>query len=80
VREPEEYAQVHATGAVLIPLGEVADRAGEFPTDRPFYVICRSGARSGRAVEFLRSFDLDAVNVAGGILAWMDADLPTEHG
>lgn len=80
VREPDEFADVRAAGAVLVPLGEVPDRVDEFPAAGTFYVICRSGARSGRAVEFLRANGLDAVNVAGGTLAWVDADLPVERG
>src|SRR5690606_16861514 len=49
VRMPDEYAAGHVPGAVLMPLPEVPDRAGELPSDVPVYVICRSGARSQRA-------------------------------
>jgi len=35
-------------------------------------VICKSGGRSARAVEFLRGQGIDAVNVAGGTLAWLE--------
>ena len=31
VREPHEYEEVHVPGAVLIPLGQVADRVDELP-------------------------------------------------
>ncbi|HEX9992833.1 MAG TPA: rhodanese-like domain-containing protein [Acidimicrobiales bacterium] len=73
VRQPDEYRDDgHIAGAHLVPLGEVADRAAEVPTDRPVYVICRSGARSARAVQFLRAQGVDAVNVTGGMLAWAD--------
>lgn len=77
VREPDEYAEVHAAGATLIPLGELPARAGEVPTSGTVYVICRSGARSARAVAFLREAGVDAVNVGGGTLAWVEAGLPT---
>lgn len=80
VREPAEYDEVHAVGARLVPLGEVLDRAGELPTDGPVYLICRSGARSARAAEALRARGIDAVNVAGGTLAWVDAGLPVASG
>ena len=80
VRQPDEYHEVHVPGAVLVPLGELADRVGELPTDRPVLVICRSGARSARAVAFLRETGVDATNVAGGTLAWLEAGLPTASG
>ena len=80
VRQPDEYAEVHAPGVTLVPLGEVPDRVGELPTDTTVYVVCRSGGRSGKATEFLVAQGIDAVNVAGGMLAWEDAGLPTESG
>lgn len=80
VRQPDEYEQGHAPGAHLVPLGEVPARVGEFPTDRTFYVICRSGGRSARAVEHLRANGVDAVNVAGGMLAWVEAGNAVEQG
>lgn len=80
VRQPDEYHEVHVPGAVLVPLGEVPARLGEFPTDVAVYVICRSGARSARAVEHLRGNGVDATNVAGGTLAWLEAGLPAASG
>lgn len=73
VRMPDEYAEARVPGAVLVPLPDVPDRVDELPRDVPVYVICRSGARSQRASEFLRPLGIDARNVAGGTLAWIDA-------
>jgi rhodanese-related sulfurtransferase/molybdopterin-guanine dinucleotide biosynthesis protein A len=80
VREPDEHEEARVPGAVLLPLGQVAERAGEVPTDRTVYVICARGGRSAKAVEHLRAQGIDAVNVAGGTLAWIDAGLPTDRG
>jgi rhodanese-related sulfurtransferase len=80
VRETNEYEEFRATGAVLVPMSEIADRLAELPRDRTLYLICRSGARSMRVGEFLASEGFDVVNVAGGTLAWVDAGLPLEHG
>lgn len=80
VREPDEFEEVHAQGAVLIPLGEVPARLDEVPRGVPVYVICRSGARSQRVAELLMANGVDARNVAGGTLAWVEAGLPVEHG
>jgi rhodanese-related sulfurtransferase len=74
VRQPDEYGEGHVPGALLIPLDEVPARAGELPTDTEILVICRSGARSHRAAEFLiDQRQLPALNVAGGTLAWIES-------
>jgi rhodanese-related sulfurtransferase len=80
VREPDEWEEFRAPGATLLPLGEVPERLDEVPTDGPVYVICRSGARSAKAAELLRATGVDAVNVAGGTLAWREAGNPVESG
>lgn len=79
VREQNEYDEAHIPGSRLLPLSEFAERYQELPKDRPLIMQCRSGARSGRATEFLLGNGYrEVVNLAGGILAWEDADLPTE--
>lgn len=80
VRETDELQQARVPGVVHIPLGEVVDRTGEVPTEGTVYVICARGARSATAVEHYRANGIDAVNVAGGTIAWVDAGLPTESG
>lgn len=77
VREVHEFAQVHAVGAVNVPLGEIMT-AEIGPSPDPVYVICRSGARSARAVEVLVLRGIEAVNVEGGTEAWLQAGLPAE--
>jgi rhodanese-related sulfurtransferase len=80
VREVHEWVQVRVPGVRLIPLGELPHRAGEIPEADVVYVICRSGARSRRACEMLMTTGAQAVNVAGGTLAWVDSGRPTESG
>jgi rhodanese-related sulfurtransferase len=71
VRRRDEYEEFHVPGAVLIPLDELPDRLGELPPVSPLYIICRTGHRSGIAAEFLAEQQIEAINVAGGSLAWM---------
>jgi rhodanese-related sulfurtransferase len=71
VREPDEYAAGHAPGVVLHPMGELPAVWPELPTDRTVLCICRTGARSASATEFLRHQGIDAVNLEGGMQAWM---------
>lgn len=80
VRETDEWEEFRVPGATLVPLIEVPDRVGELPTDETIYIVCRSGGRSAKAVAFLRSQGLDAVNVAGGSLAWAEAGNPVDSG
>jgi rhodanese-related sulfurtransferase len=71
VREPAEFAEARVPGAVLVPLGTVPECVDAFLEASPTYVICRSGARSLQACEYLAERGADVVNVAGGTMAWM---------
>lgn len=72
VREPHEYKICNINGH-LIPLNDLPKRVGELDRDKETVVHCRSGARSARAVGFLRQAGFQNVrNLAGGILAWAD--------
>jgi rhodanese-related sulfurtransferase len=76
VREQHEWDEVHATGAQHLPLGELPQRVGELPGG-PLMFICRSGARSARAADWVLGQGRDTTNVAGGTDAWVVAGLPT---
>jgi rhodanese-related sulfurtransferase len=78
VREADEWAAGHAPEATLAPLASVPDRAATLPRDRVIVAVCRSGARSGRATEYLRAQGLDVVNLGGGMKAWAAAGYPVE--
>jgi rhodanese-related sulfurtransferase len=78
VREPDEYAAIHAPNAKLIPLGEIGQRLKELEAykDKPIVVMCRSGRRSAKAVALLQEAGFTRVsNVQGGIQAWEQAGL-----
>jgi rhodanese-related sulfurtransferase len=81
VREANEFEEVRAPGAVLVPMSAFAARAGELPAGRPLMVVCHLGGRSAAAAGFLiRSGRTDVVNVRGGMDAWERAGLPVRHG
>jgi len=83
VREPNEYAEVHAKGVRLVPVNtvitevkQIRDLAG----GKEVLFICRSGQRSALAAEYAVAAglnDLTLYNVEGGTLAWVEAGLPT---
>ena len=80
VREPHEYTEAHVPGATLIPLATVPEHLDQVPREGTVYVICAVGGRSRRAAEYYRTQGIDAVNVAGGTMAWMEAGQPTSSG
>lgn len=83
VREPDEWAAGHAPGAVHIPMGDVPARIDELPaTDDSLAVVCRSGGRSGRVVQWLVQQGFDVVNVEGGMQSWARSGKPlaSENG
>ncbi len=81
VREAWEVAQAHIPGMHWIPMGEIESRYGEIGRDRPVVVYCASGQRSGKVTEWLRARGYDNVyNLAGGILAWQNAQQPVATG
>ena len=78
VREPAEYAAIHAPNAKLIPLGEVGLRLKELDAykNKPVVVMCRSGRRSAKAAALLQEAGFTQVsNVQGGMQAWEQAGL-----
>ena len=78
VREDDEWDAGHVPGSVHIPLATLGGRLGEVTKGQTWLVICRSGSRSSRAAEVLRSSGVDARNVTGGVRAWAQAGLPFE--
>ncbi len=75
VREPFEWEAGHVAGAVHIPLAELPSRLASDLPDRsaPILLYCRSGARSGRATEFLAANGYtNAVNLNALISGWSE--------
>ena len=81
VREINEFEEVRAPGAVLIPTSTFMTKVESLPTERPLMVVCHMGGRSAAVAGFLiRSGRNDVVNVAGGMEAWERAGLPVRRG
>ncbi|MDJ0357654.1 rhodanese-like domain-containing protein [Paenarthrobacter sp. PH39-S1] len=73
VREDYEWEAGHIAGALHIPLDELPARLDELDPDEDLNVICRTGGRSFRATTWLTENGYSAVNVTGGMGAWMEA-------
>jgi adenylyltransferase/sulfurtransferase len=73
VRESDEYEIAHVTGVSLFPLSTLGQRFAELDPDQRYYIHCKSGARSMKALQFLRERGFKHLkSVRGGILAWSD--------
>ena len=73
VREPYEYAIARIPGTKLIPLGQIAERAGELDPNAEIILQCRSGKRSADALNQLKAKGFTNLkNLVGGILAWSE--------
>jgi sulfur dioxygenase len=83
VREPDEFTGPlgHVAGAVMIPLGELAERTGELSPDLPIVAVCRAGGRSAQAIVLLQQAGFKEIaNLAGGMLRWRAEGHPVEGG
>ena len=78
VRESFEWELGYIEGSLLIPLGEVWQRAEELNRGKELILICEEGIRSSTAASILlhRGFTR-AANVPGGFGDWFKASHPT---
>ena len=76
VREDWEYEEKNI-GAMLIPLGSLPDRLSEIENfkEQELIIHCKSGARSGKAKQFLETQGYTKVrNLLGGILGYLEQE------
>jgi rhodanese-related sulfurtransferase len=79
VREPNETALERFPGAVIVPLSAFDPAAIPAPEGREVVFACRSGRRSVTASLAAQEQGFAyGSHLAGGILAWKAAGLPTE--
>jgi adenylyltransferase/sulfurtransferase len=73
VRELAEYQVARIPGAQLLPLSELTQRWGELDPSKEYYLHCKAGVRSMKALLFLRQQGFKHLkSVKGGISAWSD--------
>ncbi|HEY6167849.1 MAG TPA: molybdopterin-synthase adenylyltransferase MoeB [Verrucomicrobiae bacterium] len=73
VREPDEYEIAHIQGVPQLPLSQLGQRFTELDPNQQYYIHCKVGARSMKALLFLREQGFKYLkNVKGGIDAWSD--------
>jgi sulfur-carrier protein adenylyltransferase/sulfurtransferase len=73
VREPDEYQIARIDRVPLFPLSTLPQRFTELDPNTQYYIHCKSGMRSLKALRFLREQGFKYLkNVKGGILAWSE--------
>lgn len=83
VREPAEFTGPlgHIRGAILLPLGDLAQRAKDLAKDKPIVAVCRAGSRSAHATTILQKAGFtDVANLPGGMLRWRAEGRGVEGG
>jgi thioredoxin len=83
VRTPAEYGDKHLKGAMNADINSTVfeHQLKTLDRNKPLYLYCLSGGRSGRAASWAAENGFKEVyNLEGGILAWNNAGLPTEVG
>ncbi|MGV3771334.1 MAG: molybdopterin-synthase adenylyltransferase MoeB [Verrucomicrobiales bacterium] len=80
VREPDEYEIAFVPGTQLLPLSTLGNRFTELDPNQQYYLHCKAGVRSMKALSFLREQGFKYLkSVKGGILAWseeVDSSVP----
>ena len=66
VREVDEVKEGKIPNAIHIPLGLVEFKMNELDKKKQYVMVCRSGARSGRAATYLEGQGYDVINMDGG--------------
>jgi len=73
VREPDEHQITHIKGVPLHPLSSLPQTFTSLDPNTQYYIHCKSGVRSMKALKFLREQGFKYTkSVKGGINAWSD--------
>jgi hydroxyacylglutathione hydrolase len=80
VRQPNEWKDGHAPGALHIPGAVLPEEVGRVSHDAKWIVACSTGYRSTVAASVLRRAGVhDVANLLGGMSAWATAEFPIER-
>jgi len=79
VRTADEYKSGHIKNALQanwLDKNEFNDRTSHLDKNKPVYIYCLSGGRSGAAAEVLRAKGYTVTNLEGGVNAWKRESMP----
>lgn len=79
IRETDEYAREHISGAVSLPLSRVEQADVKLEAGRTVVFHCKSGMRTeANCAKLAARVDGDALILEGGLDAWKKAGLPVK--
>jgi rhodanese-related sulfurtransferase len=79
IRDTAEWLEEHAEGALHMPLGQLLEGdTGTLDAEKPIYIYCETGDRSGMAENFLCGMGFEAVNI-GGLADWVQGGGTTKN-
>ena len=80
VRTPQEFTEGHIENAISIDFysDTFRDELDNLDKNKTYLIYCRSGVRSGNALDIMAELGFKEVyDIAGGMVAWEAAELPT---
>lgn len=83
VRNDDEWARGHVTGAIHVFIDELEGRIDEVPQGKKLLFICEIGVRSGLGCEVALSKGYDTknlYNIEDGTPGWIKGNHPTSYG
>lgn len=81
VREAEEFAAGHVTGAKNVPLAQLEEKLPATLKNKatPVILVCATGARANRALAVAKKLGYEQAQcLAGGLKSWKEANLPLD--
>ncbi len=82
VRDDSDFREGHILNAVSIPLGVLEGRLKEIEShkDKPIIIYCRTGQKSAKAGAILKRQGFTSIHkLKGGMMAWLEANMPTKR-
>lgn len=82
VRDDSDFREGHVINAVSIPLGVLEGRLKEIESykDKPVVIYCRTGQKAAKAGAILKRQGFTSIyKLKGGMMAWLEANMPTKH-
>ena len=79
VRTPEEFNDGHIENAILIDFysEDFKDEIAQLDREKTYFVYCRSGNRSGQAIDILSELGFQEVyHLSAGIREWVEKGFP----
>ena len=79
VRTPQEFAEEHIENAINMDYYSETfrDELNNLDKNKTYLVYCRSGKRSGNALDIMKELNFREAYNIGGIIEWKAAGLPT---